>query len=126
MRYTLLILTPPDAGASARHALRFAHALLRNGHSLACVFFYDAGVLTANPDAEAPQDEEDIRSGWITLQKNHDLKLVACVASAHRFGVAHAIGETDRSSEPGAFEITGLGELIEAGADSDRLVTFRG
>ena len=55
MRYTLLILSPPDHGYSNGHALDFARSLLESGHELACVFFYDAGVLTGLATAEAPQ-----------------------------------------------------------------------
>ena len=119
MRYTLLVLTAPEAGASARHALLFARALLRNGHRIDCVFFFDAGVLTAADHCEPAQDELDLRGGWRELHAAHGIELVACVASAHRFGVADAGVE-------GGFRIAGLGDLVEASANSDRLLTFRG
>lgn len=122
MQYALLILSSPDAGHSARHALMFARAVLRAGHRIECVFFFDAGVLTAAAGCEAPQDEDDLRAGWQALQDEHSLRLVACVASAHRFGVAAAAQAADG---PSGFEIAGLGELIEAAANADRLQTFR-
>ena len=121
MRYALLVLSPPDAGASARHALMFARAVLRNGHALDCVFFFDAGVLTAAAGCEAPQDEDDLRAGWRSLRSEHGVRLVTCVASAHRFGVS-----SDVTNGPAGFEIGGLGELIEASGNADRLLTFRG
>lgn len=123
MRYALLVLTPPDHGASARHALMFARAILRGGHSLSCVFFFDAGVLTAATHCETPQDETNVRRGWIDLHHEHDVPLVACVASAHRFGTAAAIDGVTEGENP--FRIEGLGELIEASAEADRLLTFR-
>jgi tRNA 2-thiouridine synthesizing protein D len=122
MRFALLVLTPPDAGTSARHALGFSRALLDAGHSLACVFFFDAGVLTLCSDCEAPQDEMDIRAGWRDLQREHELRLFACVASAARFGIS---AEGDPGDSP-AFSVAGLGELIEASGEADRLLTFRG
>jgi len=121
MRYTLLVLTPPDAGASARHALHFARAAIDAGHALQCVFFFDAGVLTALPGCDAPADEEDLRVGWRELHREHRTPLLACVASAERFGVAHAC-----NGDEAAFSVAGLGELIQASRDSDRLLTFRG
>ena len=122
MRYALLVLSAPDEGHSARHALMFARAALRAGHRIECVIFFDAGVLTAAPGCEAPQDEDDLRAGWTALQGEHSLRLVACVASAHRFGVSAA----PRAGCAPGFEIAGLGELIEAAANADRLQTFRG
>lgn len=119
MRFVLLVLTPPDMGASARHALKFAEATIAGGHSIGCVFFFDAGALTAASGAAAAQDEEDIRHGWSGLASQQGLDLVACVASAQRFGIEeHAVA-------PG-FSIAGLGSLIEATANADRVITFRG
>ena len=121
MRYTLLVLTPPDLGSSARHAVGFCEALLTAGHDLDCVFFFDAGVLTLASGCEAPQDELDLRHRWATLQQEHNLTLFACVASAARFGVS-----TDSDAATAAFTVAGLGELVEASMRSDRLLTFRG
>lgn len=121
MRYTLLVLSPPDYGYSNGHALDFARSVLASGHELACVFFYDAGVLTGLATAEAPQDERDLRAEWSALTEQTDARLVLCVASAARFG----LGETPA---PGAlcsgFHIAGLGDLAEARGTSDRLLTF--
>ena len=121
MRFTLLVLTAPDAGASARHALHFARALIAGRHELECVFFFDAGVLTASQTARAVSDEEDLRRAWAELVAHHDLKLLACVASAERFGVAAACNGADAP-----FQLAGLGELVAASDRSDRLMTFRG
>lgn len=119
MRYLLLVLTPPDLGSSARHALAFARTVASSEHELACVFFYDAGVLTAAL-TDPPQDEEDLRAGWCSLAREHAIELVACVASAQRFGVS---GDAQRHPE---FSVAGLGTLVEASASADRVLTFRG
>jgi tRNA 2-thiouridine synthesizing protein D len=125
MRFALLVLTPPDGGHSPRHALKFAQAVLHSGNELHSVFFFDAGVLTLQHGASAAQDEEDLRGGWRALAEENGTRLIACVASAERFGVPHP----DRSpgAQPGrtCYEIAGLGELITATAEADRLVTFR-
>ncbi len=120
MLVTLLVLSPPDLGRSNRHALSFAQALLRKGHDIGAVFFYDAGVLTALAGAEAAQDEQDLRAEWSSLAKHHEITLHACVASAARFGVR------DGESLQGGFRISGLGELIEASTRSQRFLTFSG
>ena len=123
MRYTLLVLTPPDAGSSPYHALAFARALVDAGHELACVFFFNEGVLTALSNTEGAQDENDLRAGWSSLAESNDIELHACVASAARFGVSQR-GETDRLQA--GFVVSGLGELVEATGTSDRVMTFAG
>jgi tRNA 2-thiouridine synthesizing protein D len=123
MRYTLLVLTPPDSGSAARHALAFAQSLCDAGHDIHCVFFYDAGVLTALSEAEAAQDEFDLRAGWKRLAKECAVRLLACVASAARFGLGEDAANGRMHEE---FAIAGLGELIAASSESDRLMTFSG
>jgi tRNA 2-thiouridine synthesizing protein D len=134
MRYTLLVLTAPDGGASARHALGFAQAAQGAGHEIACVFFFDAGVLTALTDAETPQDEFDLRAAWSAFATTTHLRLLACVASAARFGLIASQnasddvgdGESDAGRLRRGFSIAGLGELIDATDASDRVMTFAG
>jgi tRNA 2-thiouridine synthesizing protein D len=122
MRFVLLVLSPPDLGSSARHALKFAEALAGSEHSISCVFFFDAGVLTAAAAPQAAQDEDDLRRRWSALARERSVKLVACVASAQRFGVS----AEDAAAEGSPFDIAGLGELIEATSSADRVVSFRG
>ena len=62
------------------------------------------------------------------LAEENKLDLVVCVAAAQRRGIVDE-GEAKRNGKdatnlaPG-FRISGLGQLIEAGIQSDRLVTF--
>lgn len=121
MRFTLLVLTPPDAGSGARHALGFAEAVLSAGHELACVFFFDAGALTALTEPRAPGDERDLRAGWAALHREAGTPLLACIASAERFGVDASCTGADAP-----FTLAGLGDLIDAAGRSDRLLTFSG
>lgn len=120
MQYALFVLTPPDAGASALHALGFAQALLAAEHDIACVFFYDQAVLTALSNTDSPQDELDIAKGWETLSSDHGIALYACVASAAR----HGLEGNDSTRVRQGFAIAGLGELVAASASCDRLLTF--
>lgn len=122
MRFALLVLSPPDLGAANRHALGFVRAALDGGHAIVCVFFQDAGVLTALDGCEAPQDENDLRAGWQTLARDRRLDLFACVASAARFGLLPDGDESARVMS--GFRIGGLGELVDAAQRSDRLLTF--
>ncbi|WP_439107322.1 sulfurtransferase complex subunit TusD [Congregibacter sp.] len=122
MRYTLLVLNGPDSGSSGRHALEFAKALYLAEHEVACVFFYDAGVLTALSGCEPVADEDDLRKGWQHFAQTTGTRLLACVASASRFGVGDGRTLKDRCLPE--FAIAGLGELIESSSESDRFMTF--
>ena len=99
MQYTLLVLSPPDSGSSCRHALEFAKAACAAGHEIACVFFYDAGVLTALTATESSADEEDLRGNWQAFAQDTGTRLIACVASALRFGLGDGRGGIHRASE---------------------------
>lgn len=110
LSYTLLINNGPDQGDQQARALRFAHALLQRGHNLRRVFFYGSAVSTALPN------HASVAACWQALLGNEDseTELCLCSASAERLGVSHA---------PDRFIIAGLGSLIEAGFDSDRVIT---
>ena len=121
MHFTLLVLAAPDLGAGNGHALRFARAALTAGHAIELVFFQDAGVLTGLAGCEAPQAEDDLRLAWSDLGTGHGLSLVACSASAARFGVDDG---RDMSRLMPGFTVGGLGELATARTRSDRVLTF--
>ena len=92
------------------------------------VFFYHDGVNNATRLTVPPQDDRNIVKRWSELAAQHKLDLVVCVAAAQRRGLMDA-SEAKRNGKdadniaPG-FRISGLGQLIEAGIQADRLVVF--
>jgi tRNA 2-thiouridine synthesizing protein D len=75
-----------------------------------------------------PQDDRNITQLWSELAEKHNLDLVVCIAAAQRRGLldedeAKRQGKDANNIAPG-FRISGLGQLIEAGIQSDRLVVF--
>ena len=118
----------PYASAAARTALGFAASALALGHRLHRVFFYHDAVQVAASAAVAPQDEGDVRAGWIKLRENHNVELALCIANALKRGMLNE-DERRRYDKPAAtvhdaFNIVGLGQLVEAMVESDRFVTF--
>ncbi len=92
------------------------------------MFFYHDGVLTGSAYARAPQDEESKVQRWAALSEQHGTDLVLCIASAVKRGLLDD-SEATRHASPAAnihpaFTLSGLGQLIDASAVSDRLVTF--
>ncbi|WP_444886384.1 sulfurtransferase complex subunit TusD [Microbulbifer sp. JMSA008] len=130
MKFSLAIYSAPHASQSAASALRFAKALLAEGHEIYRIFFYCDGIQNGNNIAAPPQDEADLINGWQSLQQKHNLDLVVCIAAAQRRGVLSQ-REANRLEKPAAnlaegFELAGLGQLTDAVANSERLITFGG
>ncbi|GAB2876964.1 sulfurtransferase complex subunit TusD [Microbulbifer echini] len=130
MKFSLAVYAAPHSSQSAASALRFARALLAEGHEIYRIFFYCDGVQNANSIAAPPQDETDLTGQWQALQREHSLDLVVCIAAAQRRGVLNQ-REAERLEKPSAnlaegFQLAGLGQLTDAVANSERLVTFGG
>lgn len=117
MIFGVLVNEGPYTHQASDTAYQFTKAALEKGHEIFRVFFYFDGVNNANSLTEPPTDDRNVVSMWSELAAKHDLDLVVCVAAALRRGVK------DEILAPG-FRISGLGQLIEAGIQADRLVTF--
>ncbi len=130
MRFTLVIQSTPFSHQSAATALRFCKALLAQGHEVYRVFFYGDAVLTANSYTAPAVDETPLLQEWQRLQQAHALDLVVCIAAAVRRGVlnAHEAGRYEKQGHnlAAGFELSGLGQLADAIACSDRVIRFGG
>ena len=128
MKFSILISEGPYTHQASDSAYQFAKAVLAKGHEIFRIFFYHDGVNNATRLTTPPQDDRNIVNRWSKLAEEHKLDLVVCVAAAQRRGIVDE-GEAKRNGKdatnlaPG-FRISGLGQLIEAGIQSDRLVTF--
>jgi tRNA 2-thiouridine synthesizing protein D len=128
MKFSILVLGAPYESQAAYSALRFAEAALADGHDIFRVFFYQQGVYTTTQLAAPPQDEFDCYQAWNSLQAQYQLDCVTCIAAAARRGIIDTT-EAARHNKIGAshqpnFVLSGLGQLVEANAQSDRLITF--
>ncbi|HTY04491.1 MAG TPA: sulfurtransferase complex subunit TusD [Rhodocyclaceae bacterium] len=128
MKFSILINEGPYTHQASDSAYQFAKAVLAKGHEIFRIFFYHDGVNNATRLTTPPQDDRNIVNRWSKLAEEHKLDMVVCVAAAQRRGIVDE-GEAKRNGKdatnlaPG-FRISGLGQLIEAGIQSDRLVTF--
>ena len=128
MKFGILINEGPYNHQASDSALQFVKAALEAGHEIFRVFFYHDGVNNATRLAVPPQDDRNITVQWQELQKAHDLDLVVCIAAAQRRGImdedeANRQGK-DANNIAEGFRISGLGQLIEAGIQADRLLVF--
>lgn len=128
MKLAVMVNEGPYQHQSSDSAYLFTKAALDKGHEISRVFFYHDGVNNGTRYAVPPQDDRNITQLWSELSKKHSLDLVVCVAAAQRRGILD-VDEAKRHGKSGdniadGFRISGLGQLIEAGIQADRLVVF--
>ena len=128
MKYTIMVNEGPYQHQSADTALQFTRAALEKGHEIFRVFFYHDGVNNGTRLSVPPADDRLIQKSWSELAEKHGLDLVICIAAAQRRGLMDADeakrqGLDANNIAPG-FRISGLGQLVEGGIQSDLLVVF--
>ncbi len=117
MKFGILVNEGPFTHQASDSAYQFAKAAIEKGHEIFRVFFYHDGVHNANRSSQPQSDDRDLVKLWSELAVEHDIDMIVCVAAALRRGIK------EDSLAPG-FEISGLGQLIDAGMQADRLVVF--
>jgi len=128
VKFTILVNEGPYQHQASDTAYQFTKAALEKGHEIFRVFFYNDGVNNATRLSVPPQDDRNITQNWTELAEKHGLDLVVCIAAAQRRGILDEDemkrqGKDAHNLAPG-FRISGLGQLIEGGIQSDRLVVF--
>jgi tRNA 2-thiouridine synthesizing protein D len=128
MKFGIVVNEGPYTHQSSDTAYQFVKAALAKGHEIGRVFFYHDGVNNGTRYATPPQDDRNLTNQWSALAKEHDIDMVVCVAAAQRRGICDA-DEAKRHGKSGdniadGFRISGLGQLIEMGIQTDRLVVF--
>lgn len=128
MKFGILVNEGPYQHQASDSAYQFTRAALAAGHEVFRIFFYHDGVNNGTRLTVPPQDDRNVVDRWSELAQEHELDLVLCVAAAQRRGLldadeAQRHGKDADNIAPG-FRISGLGQLIEAAIQSDRLVTF--
>ncbi len=117
MNLGILVNEGPYTHEASDSAYLFCKAALAAGHQIQRVFFYHDGVNNASRLTEPPQDDRNIVNRWSKLAEEHGVDLVVCVAAALRRGIKE-------ENLAQGFRISGLGQLVEAGIKTDRLVVF--
>ncbi|MDA1370690.1 MAG: sulfurtransferase complex subunit TusD [Proteobacteria bacterium] len=128
MKFSIVVYAAPYSTEAASTALNFSKALLSQGHEIYRLFFFSDGVHNANRFAVTAQDDINLQQQWDKLISHNGLDSVVCVTSAIRRGILDA-KEAERHEFKCAnlhesSEIAGLGQLIDAALNSDRIVNF--
>ena len=128
MKFAIMVSEGPYTHQATDSAYQFAKAAIAKGHEITRVFFYHDGVNNGTSVTVPPQDDRHIVNRWSEIATQHNIDLVICIAAAQRRGLldeneAKRQGKDANNIAPG-FRISGLGQLVEAGIQSDRLVVF--
>lgn len=128
MKYALAVYAAPDSHPANQTALAFARALIAEGHSLYRLFFYHEGVHTGTRLAVPPQDETDLSAEWRQLVREQRVDAVVCIAASLRRGLLNAEEarryERDTDNLAGEWDLSGLGQWVDAVLNADRFITF--
>ncbi len=128
MKFAVVVNEGPYTHQASDTAFHFVRAALAQGHEVIRVFFYHDGVNNGTRLTTPPQDDRNIVQRWSELASAHALDLVVCVAAAQRRGIVDPDEQQrhrkDANNIAEGFRISGLGQLIEAGIQADRLIAF--
>lgn len=128
MKFSLLVLASPYSQQGGLSALKFAQTCLEDGHDIYRIFFYHEGIQHGSFLQTPQQDELNLHIQWAKLAEQHQLDLVICIAAALKRGLLNE-AEAKRYDKAqynlqAPFEISGLGQLLDAQINSDQLITF--
>ena len=128
MKFSVVVYAPPYSNEGAASALKFSRAVIAKGHFIYRIFFFSDGVHNANSLTITPQDELNLQAEWHDLIYEQNIDSVVCVTSGLKRGVIDSKEAEKRnltsSSMMSSSELSGLGQLIDAYANSDRVLSF--
>jgi len=129
MNYALLITANAATHPAAHSAYHFAQALLTQQHTISQIFFMHDGVYGCARYLTPPQDEINTANDLIHFAQINNIKLVACHNACLRRGLidiedAKAHGHDTSTVHPDV-KVAGMGELIAAMSNADRIIEFK-
>ncbi|MDU8925501.1 sulfurtransferase complex subunit TusD [Pasteurellaceae bacterium LIM206] len=126
MRYVLAVKQPVYGSQGAFLAYQFARKLLRHGHEIGQIFFFQAGIGNGNAFVYPANDEFNLQKAWQQLAQQHNVPLHLCIAAAQRRGTVDSFTaqSPDQANLAQGFVIAGLGEFSKAVLEADRVITL--
>ena len=129
LKFAVVVSGGPYGTQGASSAYQFCVSAITAGHKIVGVFFYQEGVLNASQLVSPASDEINLPEFWAKLATEYQFPLEVCVSASLRRGVvnqveAQQLSLTQFNLKP-PFVLSGLGQLAELSARSDRLVQFK-
>jgi tRNA 2-thiouridine synthesizing protein D len=130
---SIVITTPPSSYLTIT-AIDYINNAIKAGVDIVGVFFYQDGVLNASANITIANDEYQTHRQWQKLHEDNKINLHVCITACEKRGLSDDIGSelNNDSSLPNInqsnisqhFTVSGLGELVELTAKSNRMVQF--
>ncbi|HFD11276.1 MAG TPA: sulfurtransferase complex subunit TusD [Crenotrichaceae bacterium] len=120
MVFVIQVNSAPYQCQSAYTALQFSRAVLDN-HQIKRIFFYHEGIYNAFVSSQAPADQIDMIAEWSALATDYHVDLLVCISAAQLRGLTQNHHSALLAT---GFRIGGLGEMVEAMIEADRLMVF--
>jgi len=129
LKFAVVVSGGPYGTQGASSAYQFCASAVKAGHTIVGVFFYQEGVLNANQLVSPATDEINLPEFWSQLAIENVFPLEVCVSASLRRGVVNEVEAKQLSLTQhnlrAPFVLSGLGQLAELSAASDRLVQFK-
>jgi tRNA 2-thiouridine synthesizing protein D len=116
-----VITTPPNSNLTAT-AISIVRKALTMKMKVVGVFFYQDGVLNGSQHLALPNDEFQAHQQWQKLHQDHQLPLHLCATAAEKRGLTDDTSSSETTNIHSAFQLSGLGELVELNVKADRLI----
>ncbi len=124
----VMVLSSPFSSQHAQTALSYCQAAVDQGHRIYRVFFYHDGAYVASTLHCVPQDEIDVAKQWQAFIQQHEIDAVVCIASALKRGIIDATEakryEKNAHNLAAGFELSGLGQWVDAVNSADQHIVF--
>lgn len=123
----VLVINSDITQQGSHSGYQFACELLKQGHRISQVFFYQ-GISNTNGLTSIASDETNVLALWQSLNKEHQVPLISCISASLRRGVCdEQVADEQKLSAHNladGFELGGLGEFVTTSASADRLIQF--
>ena len=124
----IMVLGSPYANTSTQTALHFAESVLATGNTIERLFFYHDAVYTSTSLSIASQDEINLPQAWCDFINKNQLEAIVCIASGLKRGIIDTQEskryEKDQHSLNANYELSGLGQWIEAVQNANQQIVF--
>ncbi len=129
--FVILITTPPSNHQSSLSALKFAEAVIKQGHSITTLFFHQDGAHHANPLLNIAPNELDSQALFRTFATEHAIPLKTCISASVKRGVFDEQSKEDmpdttlEANVAAPWQIVGLFEFVQAASEADKVIHFK-
>tara|TARA_R110000868_G_scaffold38572_13_gene134791 strand:- start:798 stop:1139 length:342 start_codon:yes stop_codon:yes gene_type:complete len=113
MKFCLIISCNPNSSLSYT-ALKFAESIIKLNYQISTIFFLSDGVYHS---LKSNNKEDNFWHDWLKLMTSNNIKLLTCSSANIKRGINIDNHKSD-------IKIAGLGELIIAMQESQRVIKF--